>query len=51
MSKANKAAKEVLNDLRGRKGIGDELEGCDREIQEEIEETLTEIIERIMNND
>lgn len=38
------ASDEIWSDLTDRSGVGDSLEGCDDEIQEEIRETITRIV-------
>lgn len=45
---AREAAKEIYEDLCDRRGIGDEIEGCDRGVRKEIRDTITSIIERHM---
>ncbi len=43
---AKQAAAEIYENLCDRRGIGDEIEGCDREIRAEIRTTMREIIEK-----
>lgn len=45
---AKAAAEAVYYDLVGRKGVGNELEECDEEIQGEIKEVIAAIIQRHM---
>lgn len=42
---AKKIAKEIIEDLCKRKGIGDEWNQMDEDVQEEIIETWAEIID------
>ncbi len=45
VSVSRKAAKMVLDDFRGRKGIGNAIEEVDEEIMEELEQTVAGIFE------
>ena len=36
----------ILVDLSGRSGVGNELEAVDNEVYDELEETLTQIVEK-----
>ena len=38
------AAEEIFDDLTGRCGIGNALEECDSDIQQEIKDTMAKII-------
>lgn len=40
------AAQNILLDLKDRRGIGNAIEECDEEIQQEIEDTIVELIEK-----
>ena len=44
-----KAAEEIFDDLTGRCGIGNAIEECDRDIQQEIKNTMAEIIAKHTN--
>ncbi len=44
--RSRRAALQVLNNLKGRCGIGDELESVSQSIYEEIEDTVARIILR-----
>ena len=44
MDKAEAIVNDILLDLSGRAGIGDELDGCDEDIKDEIRTTLIEIV-------
>lgn len=46
---AKEIFKAVESDLRGRKGIGDEWDTCEEEIQQEIRETNEEKIADILD--
>lgn len=46
--KARKAAEKILDNLSGRRGIGNELDDCDEDILDEIVETMAGIIEKAM---
>ena len=37
---------DILNDLSDRSGVGSELEGMDREIYDELEGDLTDLVEK-----
>ena len=41
---ADRIRRALHTDLEGRSGIGNELEGCDREVREEIDKTHTDLI-------
>ena len=41
---AEKAAFEIWNDLTDRRGVGDELQNCDEDIQEEIKRMMVRSI-------
>ena len=43
---ADKIRRVLHTDLEGRSGIGNELEGCDREVREEIDKTHTDLISK-----
>lgn len=45
-SKSWSVADEIISDLRGRKGMGDEWDQVDDDIQEEIRESVALIIDR-----
>lgn len=45
---AKKAAKSVMTELKGRRGIGDALEECDSDVIKELTKTLAEIIDKQM---
>jgi hypothetical protein len=44
MTKAESIVNDILLELSDRAGIGDELDGCDDEIKDEIRTTLIEIV-------
>lgn len=41
---ADRIRRALHTDLEGRSGIGNALEGCDREVREEIDKTHTDLI-------
>jgi hypothetical protein len=43
--RARRAVDEIISDLKGRKGIGDEWEQIDEDIQKEIRDTWQDIID------
>jgi len=47
VDKAETTALAILADLGDRRGVGNELEGCDRDIKEEIVTTLAAIVREV----
>lgn len=45
MGNAEIIVSKIISDLRGRKGIGDEFDQIDADIQEEITQTWIDIVE------
>ena len=45
---AKLAVQRIMADLLDRRGIRQEIEACDAEVREEMEETLAEIIDDTM---
>lgn len=43
---AENIIRKILYDLRGRAGVGDELENIDSEIYDELEKTLINIVQK-----
>ena len=50
-SLAKQIIHRIIQDLEGRKGIGDEWDRIDQNIQQEIKNKWVELTENIINND
>lgn len=50
-SLAKRIIHRIIQDLEGRKGIGDEWDRIDQNIQQEIKNKWVELTENIINND